>query len=76
MQDVTGDGMVLDLLDEGKLGGFIRSVLDFEFDEDVFADGVGEERGEFAMGDLEIGGLGFIAVNDGGNGTAGADAFD
>jgi hypothetical protein len=37
---------------------------------------VGEERGELAMGDLEIGGLGFIAVNDGGNGTAGADAFD
>ena len=76
MEDGAGDGVVLDLLDEGKLVGFLRAVLDFEFDEDVFADGVGEERFDLAVGDFEVRGRQFVAVDDGGNGTAGADAFD
>jgi hypothetical protein len=76
MEDVAGDGVVLDLLDERKLGGFFGAILDLEFDEDVFADGVGEEGFEFATGDFEIRRGAFPAVNDGGDGTAGADAFD
>ena len=76
MQDGAGDGVVLDFLDEGKLGGFFGTVLDLEFDEDVLTDRVGEEGLEVAAGDFEIGGSGFVTVDDGWNGAAGADAFD
>ena len=67
MDDAAGEGLVLDLLDEGHAAGLGAGVLDFEFDEDVLAPGAGEEVVDVAGADLEGQGRFLAAVNDGGD---------
>jgi hypothetical protein len=76
MEDIPAEGVVLDLLDEGELVRDLRAVVDFEVDEDVFANGVGEDGLEVAEGDFEVRGCGAGAVDDGRDGAAGADLLD
>jgi hypothetical protein len=76
VEDVAAHGVVLDFLDEGKLVGDGAPVGDDEFDEDVLADGVGEEGRDLALVDLKIGGLVLMTVDDGGNQSASAEVLD
>jgi hypothetical protein len=68
--------VVLHLLDEREAIGGFPVLGDFEIHKNVLTHGVREEAIEILLGDFEVGGSVFAAVDDGGNGTAGADLFD
>ena len=76
MQNLWAERVALHFLDERELAGFIRAVLDFQIDEDVFSNGVGEEDFQFAVRDFEICRRPVVTVDDGWDGSAGADALD
>ena len=76
MQNLVAERVALHFLDERELAGFVRAVLDFQIDEDVFSNGVGEEDFQFAVRDFEICRRRVVAVDDGWNGSAGTDALD
>jgi hypothetical protein len=76
VEDVTSHGMVLDFLDQGELVGNRAAVGDDEFDKDVLADRMGQERRNLALLDLEVGGLVLVTVDNRGNQAAGAEMLD
>ena len=76
MQNLVAERVALHFLDERELAGFVRAVLDFQIDEDVFSNGVGEEDFQFAVRDFEICRRRVVTVDDGWDGSAGANALD
>jgi hypothetical protein len=68
--------VALHFLDKRELAGFVRAVLNFQIDEDVFSNGVGEEDFQFAVRNFEICRCRVMTVDDGWDGSAGADALD
>jgi hypothetical protein len=76
VENVAAHGMVLDLLNQGKLVGNVAAVGDDEFDEDVLADRMGKQGRNLALLDLEVGRLILVAVDDCGNQAAGTEVFD
>jgi hypothetical protein len=72
VEDVSANGVMLNFLDQGKLGG----TGDVEFDEDVLADGMLENRSDLTGVDLKFAGLILVPVDNGGNNTAGAEMLD
>ncbi len=65
MQDLMAERVALHFLDQGELAGFVRAVLNFQINEDVFSDGVGEEDFQFAVRNFEICRCGVMTVDDG-----------
>jgi hypothetical protein len=72
VKDVSADRVMLDFLDQGKLGG----TGDVELDKDVLTDGVLEDCGDLAGVDLEIAGLILVSIDDGGDHAAAAEVLD
>ena len=76
VKNFAADDVVLHFLNEGERIGLFAIGFDFEFNQDVLANGMVEESLDLATGNFEIGGLGGATVNDSGNAAAGADLFD
>ena len=76
MQNLAAERVALHFLNERELARFIRAVLDFQIDEDVFSNCVGEEDFQFAVRNFEICRRRVVTVDDGWDGSAGADALD
>jgi hypothetical protein len=49
MQNLVAERVALHFLDERKLVGFVRAVLDFQINENVLTDRMGEEDFQFAV---------------------------
>ena len=76
VDDVAAHGMVLHFLNERETVGGLAAVVDFEFDENVFADSVSEETLNVLLGNFEVLGSILGAVNDGRHGAASAHLLD
>ena len=72
MQDVTTHRVVLDFLDERKLG----DASDIKLHEDILADGTLEKSRDITRIDLKVGRLILVSVNDSGDNTAAAEMLD
>jgi len=72
VEDVTAHRVVLDFLNQGKLG----RAVNVELDEDILTDGMLENRHNLAVVDLKVGRLILVTVDNGGDDAATAEVLD
>ncbi len=72
VKDVSAHRVVLDFLNQGKLG----CAGDVELDEDVLADGMFEDCRDLAGVQLKVGRLVLVTIDHSGDDTAGAEVLD
>ena len=76
VKNFLGNGVVLDLLNQGEAISWAGRGLDRQIDKHVFAGGLTEQFSDFAGIDREVNGFDVTAVDDSGNESLSLDFFD